>query len=114
MKYQVENLDLVNSKKVKIYRVSQEGAIIPNDQFTKLDLLEGSVGIQLKPSYFVNSANANNHIGIIDIDVPADGTKLITKDGVVRDVGSNALLVSALENLGLNVIELEDYVAAPV
>lgn len=114
MKYYVENLDLINNTTVKIHRVSEEGSIVSNDQFTNLDILEGSVGIQLKPSYFVNPAKANNHIGAIDIDVPAEGAQLITKGGVVREVGTNALLVTALKTLGLEVIELEDYVASPI
>lgn len=109
----IRNLNPIEGKEVRIYRVSKEGTNTFNDQFSPLDGLGLSAGINLVKGYVVPSEGALNHAGVIEFtseDSEGSNPLIVTENGVFKSIYTEQDMVAGLEALGLNVYVLSPFV----
>ena len=113
MKLFIKNLDPLNGKEVKIYQVSKEGSLKVPEDFSALDALGYGVGIKLTAGYDVLSTNAINHQGVLEVTLPMDKGaefQVINDQGFNITAKSDTEVKDALRSIGLNAIELTEYI----
>lgn len=104
--FSIKNLDVAQSKEVRIYRVSENGQLVPAEGMTSLDVDNNSIGTRLKNRVIEPITNAS---GVLEINDDHTFENLEISDGVAEPtLASNANQVkSKLESLGFDVLYLE-------
>lgn len=110
--FSISNIDVLQSKEVRLYRVSKDGTMVPAAGMTELDAGNASAGVRLGRRHINPITNASGVLEIND-DKTFESLEVTNLDDVDLTPTNAAGVKSALETIGFEVHDLAVWSPGP-